>query len=363
MANNMHPGARGGGYGLDAELAEKNAEKSANASDAEQQAIAWIQECTGLAHSGSFAAWLKDGTVLCSLVNAIRPGSVKKVNQSTMPFKQMENIKMFLQAARDLGVRPHDCFETVDLFEEKDLVVVIQNIHALGSAIQTSCPEFGGPKLGAKPTDAKVASATASSTAAVDTQAARSYVEQASASPSQPVPTMTTAEINARARGGGYGLDAELAEKQAEKAANASDAEQQAITWIQECTGLTCSGSFAAWLKDGTVLCNLANAIRPGSVKKVNDSTMPFKQMENIKYFLQAARELGVQPHDCFETLDLFEEKDLVVVITTIHSLGSAVQKSCPEFSGPKLSDRPAEKAGQLESATVFDGMDKLSVE
>ena len=39
-----------------------------------------------------FAEWLKDGTVLCEAINGLKPGSVKKISPSKMPFKQMENI-------------------------------------------------------------------------------------------------------------------------------------------------------------------------------------------------------------------------------------------------------------------------------
>ena len=53
-----------------------------------------------------------------------------------MPFKQMENITAFLRACRTVGVSEHDLFETVDLYEEKDLNVVIQCIFALGRTIQ-----------------------------------------------------------------------------------------------------------------------------------------------------------------------------------------------------------------------------------
>jgi hypothetical protein len=43
-----------------------------------------------------------------------------------------------------------------------------------------------------------------------------------------------------------------------------------------------------------------------------------FKQMENIGNFLKACRALGVPSFDCFETLDLFEEKNMVGVLRCV---------------------------------------------
>lgn len=40
----------------------------------------------------NFFEVLKDGTLLCRLVNCLKAGSVKRINESKMAFKCMENI-------------------------------------------------------------------------------------------------------------------------------------------------------------------------------------------------------------------------------------------------------------------------------
>ena len=61
----------------------------------------------------------------------------------------MENISNFLKAARTtIGVPEHDLFETVDLFEAKDMALVVRGIHSLGSTVQDRVPSFAGPHLG-----------------------------------------------------------------------------------------------------------------------------------------------------------------------------------------------------------------------
>ena len=60
---------------------------------AEAEALAWIEEVTGRKRDGApIEEWLHDGTILCELINAIKPGSIRKILTSPMPFKQMENI-------------------------------------------------------------------------------------------------------------------------------------------------------------------------------------------------------------------------------------------------------------------------------
>ena len=104
---------------MDGELAKKQADKFDP--ELEAKAKSWITGVTGTQFSQSLGDTLHDGTVLCQLLNKIKPGTVKKINTSSMPFKQMENIVSFLKGARALGVGAHDCFETVDLYEQKDM--------------------------------------------------------------------------------------------------------------------------------------------------------------------------------------------------------------------------------------------------
>mmetsp|Transcript_6380 Transcript_6380/g.8161 ORF Transcript_6380/g.8161 Transcript_6380/m.8161 type:complete len:369 (+) Transcript_6380:1-1107(+) len=124
-------GGRGGGFGLSADIEKKKNQKYDF--EAERAVCNWITKRTGKRQVGNFADWLHDGQVLCLLANAISPGSIKKVETSSMPFKQMENISAFLKFARKFGVTEHTLFETVDLYDHKDLGIVIRCLLALKS--------------------------------------------------------------------------------------------------------------------------------------------------------------------------------------------------------------------------------------
>jgi transgelin len=147
--------SRGGGFGLDAEIAAKR-EALLSSVDGQAriaEAVSWIETLTGAPLCNEdLGVALKDGVLLCQLINAVVPDTIpeKRINKSSMPFKQMENITTFLRAARSLGVPEPDLFETVDLFDGKDLAVVVQCIHSLGSTLQAKHPKFGGPHLGVR---------------------------------------------------------------------------------------------------------------------------------------------------------------------------------------------------------------------
>jgi len=65
------------------------------------------------------------------------------------------------------------------------------------------------------------------------------------------------------------------------------------ITWISGVTGVsletgTSGTSLSSYLKDGRLLCQLANGIRPGCIERIESAEYTYKQMENISYFIRA---------------------------------------------------------------------------
>eukprot|EP00903_Cladosiphon_okamuranus_P008526 g8186.t1 len=118
----------------------------------ERTAQAWIEAVSGKAcvtfETKQFARNLMSGEILCTLVNAIRPGTIPHVHESQLGFEQVENIDNFLSACCKLGVPPHALVDTADIFEMRDTPRVVECVHALGSAVQVSCPAFAGPHLG-----------------------------------------------------------------------------------------------------------------------------------------------------------------------------------------------------------------------
>merc|ERR1712232_1251263 len=92
----------------------------------------------------------------------------------------------------------------------------------------------------------------------------------------------------------GYGLDAELKAKQDAK--YDANLEREVIDWINAHTNAGLApGNVHEPLKDGVVLCKLANKIKPGVVPRFAESKMAFKQMENINAFLMACKKIGFQ--------------------------------------------------------------------
>lgn len=147
------------GFGMTAELEKKKAAKFD--ADLADETLQWIVSIlnTGSSEDQELASQivkvqtekdvhtpLKDGVILCHLVNNIKPGSVGKVNNSKMAFKQMENIGKFLAGCEGLGMNKTDLFQTVDLYEGGNIPQVVFSIIALGRKAKAMGLQGLGPK-------------------------------------------------------------------------------------------------------------------------------------------------------------------------------------------------------------------------
>ncbi|XP_036096887.1 calponin-1 isoform X1 [Molossus molossus] len=133
-----------------------------------------------------------------------------------------------------------------------------------------------------------------------------------------PPASMSSAHFN---RGPAYGLSAEVKNKLAQK--YDLQREQELREWIEGVTGRRIGNNFMDGLKDGIILCEFINKLQPGSVKKVNESTQNWHQLENIGNFIKAITKYGVKPHDIFEANDLFENTNHTQVQSTLLALAS----------------------------------------
>uniref|UniRef100_A0A8C5PEJ9 Transgelin n=1 Tax=Leptobrachium leishanense TaxID=445787 RepID=A0A8C5PEJ9_9ANUR len=144
-------------------------------------------------------------------------------------------------------------------------------------------------------------------------------------------------------KGPSYGLSREVQQKIDLK--YNPDLESIIVQWIIAQCGPDCSepegpgkGPFQKWLKDGTILSTLINSLAPKSVAKVQKSEMAFKQMEQISQFLKGCERYGIPASDLFQTVDLWEGKDLSCVQRTLMNLGGiAVTRDDGQFRGDPL--------------------------
>ncbi|KAL7270919.1 calponin [Rhizina undulata] len=105
------------------------------------------------------------------------------------------------------------------------------------------------------------------------------------------------------------------------------EAAQEVKDWISEVLGERLgNGDLMAELKNGTLLCRLANLLNPTPPIRFKASAMPFVQMENISHFLSFLSKppVSLPPHDLFLTVDLFEQKDPAQVLQCLSAFSRA---------------------------------------
>lgn len=110
----------------------------------------WIEAVVGtkISRDEPFEKVLKDGIILCNLANKLNPGSVKRINKKGSAFVLMENHAAYQKAVKDYGVPDDEIFQTVDLFEARNVKQVVKSLAALGRIAKNK--GFAGPTIGPK---------------------------------------------------------------------------------------------------------------------------------------------------------------------------------------------------------------------
>ena len=102
----------------------------------EQEAKAWIEAITGERFlKETFEDSLRDGILLCKLMNKLKPGIIQKINVSGGDYKMMDNISQFQRAAIHWGIAEVDLFNANDLWDQKNIALVTQSIFAVARAV------------------------------------------------------------------------------------------------------------------------------------------------------------------------------------------------------------------------------------
>jgi len=140
--------------------------------------------------------------------------------------------------------------------------------------------------------------------------------------------------------GPSYGLSAAVGRKLQGK----RDPEQEAsaLQWVYQVLGeRPPNAPYDEILRDGQVLCRFAQKINPSLIPRINSGPGQFKLMENIAAFQEACKRLGVRETDVFQTVDLWERRNVSQVTNCLSALGSVLQKTHPHLPqfGPRVSE------------------------
>jgi len=98
----------------------------------ERKARAWLEFAVDAKfEEATLAEALHSGQRLCLALNRVYPGSVRAISDSKIAFKQMENIGNYLKACANLGINKSLIFETADLYESRNMTIVVDNVYEL----------------------------------------------------------------------------------------------------------------------------------------------------------------------------------------------------------------------------------------
>uniref|UniRef100_A0A8C3IPA5 LIM and calponin homology domains 1 n=1 Tax=Chrysemys picta bellii TaxID=8478 RepID=A0A8C3IPA5_CHRPI len=122
----------------------------------------WIEQVTGRSFGDKdFRSGLENGILLCELLNAIKPGLVKKINRLSTPIAGLDNTILFLRGCKELGLKESQLFDPGDLQDTSNRITVknIDNSRKLKNVLITiywlgkaanRCTSYSGATLNLK---------------------------------------------------------------------------------------------------------------------------------------------------------------------------------------------------------------------
>jgi len=109
----------------------------------------WTEAVLGETIEGDFINAIRDGSLLCRLLNTLYPGTIpeKSIYTGGIAYKQMQNVNSFLRALTSVvGMRELELFETVDLFNKSNPGVVLSTLTVFAQRA-VGRPDYRGPPL------------------------------------------------------------------------------------------------------------------------------------------------------------------------------------------------------------------------
>mmetsp|Transcript_2754 Transcript_2754/g.8851 ORF Transcript_2754/g.8851 Transcript_2754/m.8851 type:complete len:893 (-) Transcript_2754:930-3608(-) len=109
----------------------------------------WTEAVLGETIEGDFINAIRDGSLLCRLLNTLYPGTIpeKSIYTGGIAYKQMQNVNSFLRALTSVvGMRELELFETVDLFNKSNPGVVLSTLTVFAQRA-VGRPDYSGPPL------------------------------------------------------------------------------------------------------------------------------------------------------------------------------------------------------------------------
>jgi len=133
------------GQNLDVAIAEKRAYDFLVR---QEEAKRWMEEMINEKLPGKTADFVhptcRDGTFLCRLANIFTNDSIKKIHSvksgNVLEFMAVDNLTSFLRACKGVGFPEYNFFIIPDIWDKKNVVKVVNCIHALAHYLEKKFP-------------------------------------------------------------------------------------------------------------------------------------------------------------------------------------------------------------------------------